>query len=118
CLLNSKLSYNIINIINPTIAINVGEIAKIPLHNNLMNNKNNIENLTLEIIDLHKKDWDEKENSWNFYRNALIDKKSNNLKEALLRKYANDTIEINRCHSIESELNHQINITYDLKSYV
>lgn len=63
CLLNSKLSYNIINIINPTIAINVGEIAKIPLHNNLMNNKNNIENLTLEIIDLHKKDWDEKENS-------------------------------------------------------
>ncbi|MXD28196.1 hypothetical protein FQZ90_26420, partial [Escherichia coli] len=45
-------------------------------------------------------------------------KKSNNLKEALLRKYANDTIEINRCHSIESELNHQINITYDLESYV
>lgn len=70
-LLNSKIVSEITQIINPTINMNAGDIAKIPVvynnsENDLVDEKTNV------CIGLSKSDWDSYETSWDFKRHPLV----------------------------------------------
>lgn len=65
-LLNSRVSFECIAAINPTIAVNVGEIGKIPLHPSAENIKEKIAELASIAIETAKADWNSFEQSWNF----------------------------------------------------
>lgn len=81
-LLNSKVSFGLINIINPTIAINVGEVAKIPVPNNIKTIFELISGLACSAIAFSKDDWDSYETSWDFTQNPIIHTEQSNLEQA------------------------------------
>lgn len=70
--LNSKITRYAITAINPTMAINVGEIAKIPFYVPKI-----YDFKMTQIVDLllssHKSDWDSYETSWDFTSLPLLD---------------------------------------------
>ena len=70
-LLCSKLSQKYLDIINPTLNYQVGDIGKIPI---ILDNdkKEIIENISESSINLSKEDWDSFETSWDFERHPLV----------------------------------------------
>lgn len=72
-LLCSKVSELILDVLNPTISYQPGNIASIPVHPNvLMNDK--IDQLAEQNKILSKADWDAFETSWDFERHPLLPK--------------------------------------------
>lgn len=70
--LNSKVSSYTISVINPTIAINVGEIAKLPAPELDNIRTIEIEHNTKKLLEKHELDWDSYETSWNFTFLSLL----------------------------------------------
>lgn len=70
-LLNSKASEALLNVMNPTLATNVGDILGIPF---LKEDTNNVERIAEHSIALSKDDWDSFETSWDFQRHPLLRK--------------------------------------------
>lgn len=69
-LMNSCVAKRMLEL-SPTINTQPGDVGKIPF---IYSEKESveIEKLVEECIDIVKRDWDEKENSWDFYRHPLI----------------------------------------------
>jgi hypothetical protein len=65
-ILNSRVSFECIAAINPTIAVNVGEIGKIPLHPAALEQYEFVASLAQEAVEISKIDWDAFEQSWEF----------------------------------------------------
>ena len=70
-LLNTKITSNITQMLNPTINMNAGDVAKVPI---VINNEKEapVEFLVKAMISLSKADWDSYENSWDFKEHPLI----------------------------------------------
>ncbi len=68
-LLNSKIAYTFLNIINPTINVTKSDVGAIPY---VYNNKAIIETLSSDCIKISRLDWDAHETSWDFKENELI----------------------------------------------
>ena len=68
-LLNSKVTEGLLNVMNPTLATNVGDILGIPF---LQECVNNVERIAEKNIELSRSDWDSYETSWDFKRNPLV----------------------------------------------
>jgi hypothetical protein len=71
-LLNSIVSTYAISLINPTIAINVGEIAKLPFPDLDSEANRLIDSNVHNLVNTHRKDWDSYENSWSFTTLPLL----------------------------------------------
>lgn len=69
--LNTKVSNIITNILNPTVSTQIGDIVKIPLAID-NENKNTIENIAKDSIEISRQDWDAHETSWDFQINELL----------------------------------------------
>lgn len=66
CFLNSKISQNLLNAINPTLNIQIGDIGGLPVA---------IEGVNLDgenCIVISKTEWNSRETSWDFQKNELI----------------------------------------------
>lgn len=78
------LSTNIVNqmlqIQNPTIVVQAGDVARIPVPEK-KNNKQDIENLVEDNISISKEDWDSFETSWDFMVHPLVRCKSFSLEQ-------------------------------------
>lgn len=70
-LLNCKVVGVITKMLNPTLNMNVGDVAKVPVIIEESKRKE-IENLTEIAISLSKKDWDSFETSWDFLQHPLV----------------------------------------------
>ncbi len=70
-LTNSIIVTRILNLISPTLNYEVDHIKKIPIIYD-DNQKNNVDSLVKENIDLSKSDWDSFETSWDFEQHPLI----------------------------------------------
>jgi len=70
-LLNSKIATTITQILNPTINMNAGDVAKIPVIINY-DNKSVIDNIVSECVNICKVDWDDYETSWDFQKHPFI----------------------------------------------
>ena len=70
-LLNTKITSNITQMLNPTINMNAGDVAKVPI---VINNEKEapVEFLVKAMTSLSKTDWDSYETSWDFTRNPLV----------------------------------------------
>lgn len=68
---NTKLFNNLINLINPTVHFQVGDVKKIPVNLNIFDNKN-IETLGIKNVSISKNDWDSREYSWDFKISYLV----------------------------------------------
>lgn len=70
-LCNSKVIYEILKILSPTINCQCGDIANLPV---IIDNteKSNVEGLARDNISISKADWDAFETSWDFTRHPLL----------------------------------------------
>lgn len=60
-----------LSIINQTMVFNVGDVAQLPIADEIVKNKH-IGDVSTENIQLSKKDWDAFETSWDFKRHPLV----------------------------------------------
>ena len=124
-LLCSKPAGYILNILNPTLTFQVGDVAKVPV---LLTEDNvHLINTCVNInIDISKADWDSHETSWDFEANPLV---------ALCNQYTQDgcgatsyrlenfvkdfeaewQVKFNQLHQNEEELNRQFIEIYGLQ---
>ncbi len=68
-LLNTKLSQSILKFINPTINTSVSDVLKLPV---IIANREIIESIVSNSIQISKNDWNSREYSLNFLQNDLI----------------------------------------------
>lgn len=65
-LMSSKLTTRYIDVLNPTVTIQVGDIARIPFK------QVSVDSIVNELCDLSKSDWDANETSWDFTTLPLL----------------------------------------------
>lgn len=80
--LNSKVTHQILRILNPTLTFQVENIADIPLAIQDRDQIIIVEQLVQECINISKNDWDSHETSWDFNVNELIRLKTSDAKIA------------------------------------
>lgn len=71
-LLNSKLSTAFLSVINPTIAFQSGDIARIPVFSS-DDYSLNISNVVGKAVEMARADWDSFETSWDFKQLQIVD---------------------------------------------
>ena len=79
----TKYAHEILDLLNPTMSFQPGDIASVPIK--LSDKKSLIENIVKENIEIEKNEWDSFETSWDF-------KKSPILKKGLIEENINDSI--------------------------
>lgn len=70
-LLNSDVALEVLRLITPTINFQAGDIARIPIMDEVNNNEEIIP-LVEKNIEISKKDWDSFEQSWDFKKHPLV----------------------------------------------
>ena len=70
-LLNSKVSYAILQTIAPTTNFESGHMEKIPIREEVFG-RTEIRNLVEDVIDISKLDWDAFETSWDFEEHPMV----------------------------------------------
>ena len=114
-LLNSYVSVKLLNILNPTITTQVGDIKQIPY---IFSSEysNSVSELAKQNIEISKEDWDFDETSWNFENHPLIKWKTfksdyadeefkNNIESSFEEYKSNANAEFDVLKQNEEELN-------------
>lgn len=116
-LMNSKVSYEILKMIAPTINFQVGDIKEIPIifpKNNIVTKK--VVQLSKENLDISKKDWDSFENSWGFKKNPLVNSKKTTLKKSFEEWSNQQMFYFNNLRKNEEEINRSLIEVYSLEN--
>lgn len=115
--LNSSIAEYFLSIFAPTLSANPGDIARLPIYNI---NKFKHQQHVNKLIEIHKKDWDSQETSWDFSKNMLLMRechehtlKKNIIRaETLWQKYTEECVTLetynNNCHKENFEINDSI----------
>ncbi|MBW8351816.1 BREX-1 system adenine-specific DNA-methyltransferase PglX [Bacillus sp. IITD106] len=113
-LLNSKVAEEALKILAPTINFGPEQIKKIPC---IIDQKNIVEELSMECINLSKVDWDNFETSWDFQKHPLIKygEGKNNLRESFEIWKQHSLIQFNKLKKNEEKLNEIFLSMYGLK---
>lgn len=102
--LNTKLCFYFLNVLNPTMNFQGGNINSLPFNKTSFDN-NIIEYLTKQNISLSKSDWDSRETSWDFEKHPLIKTEQSTLQSAYQAWEAQVTADFYQLHANETELN-------------
>jgi len=114
-LLNSSFTQKFLDIINPTLAYQVGDIARIPVNEAIYENQT-IENLSSSCISISKTDWNARDTSWDFEKNELVKHKTTEeLADAFDNYQQFWETKFFQLHKNEEELNHIFIDIYDLR---
>lgn len=113
-LLSSKITTNLLSILNPTLAFQVGDLNKLPV----IINKNRISNITELVhdnINLSRNEWNSKEITWDFLQNELIRINGQDIEETydLYQQYWKN--KFFQLHKNEEELNREFIEIYGLQ---
>lgn len=117
-LLSSKVSKSFLNIINPTLAFQVGDINKIPI---IINEKyyDEVISIVKENIEISKIDWNSREHASNlFQKNELIKFKYKKISEALESYEIECLNNFKKLHSNEIKLNQLFLKIYNLENEI
>lgn len=110
-ILNSKYAAYILNAINPTLMINLIDVQAIPIAKSAICNAD----LVKTVVELHKKDWDEKVTSLDFKKSPLHETHVPSLKTAVIDYLLTWKKNIFASQQIEQELNDHICECYGLQ---
>ena len=70
--LNSNVGSYILNILNPTMSYQSGDIRRVPLPDKIWNNTQLLNSRFKELVDISTSDWDSCEMSWNFHCPTIL----------------------------------------------
>jgi hypothetical protein len=99
--LNSNVSDRILEILNPTLAFQVGDIARLPIR---WNTDFKHASLVKYNINIAQKEWHSRETSWDFEKSPLLNG-SGSLKQAYQKWKEDVTNDFLQLHENEEELN-------------
>ena len=121
--LNTKYNVQFANLINPTLALQCGDVAKLPYLINdsfKQQDKTCIQFLVKSNYLLSRQDWDAHETSWDFKENELIrigkEKGTHLLEDCYLAYVEEWTDKFMQLHANEEELNRQFIDIYGLQN--
>lgn len=102
----SKLAFNFLSHVNPTLNFQVGNIATLPVVN-ITNEKQYIEDLSKQCISISKTDWDSFETSWDFKKHPFLTYRNGakNLAESFANWAEHAERQFNQLKANEEELN-------------
>lgn len=98
---NSKVCFELLKTLNPTMAFQKGDIEKLPIITNLIKDDVIIEN----TVDISKSDWDSRETSWDFEKHSLINVGQTTLESAYQAWEEQVSQDFYQLHANETELN-------------
>lgn len=105
-MLCSKVALLFLEILNPTLTFQVGNVCNIPLvKNNKIELKKHINNNVNLNIEMSKKEWDFFEKSWDFKKHPVMEFKSNNIENSFENWSDFAQRQFNQLKSNEEELN-------------
>ena len=110
-MLNSRLTQAFIDILNPTITTQVGDISRIPI---IYGDVEHIESLVQQCVDIGKKLWDSQEYSWDYKKPQLLQHGRGKIKDIIdicNAEYKEDQRQI---YENEVEINKSIFNVYDV----
>ncbi|CRY79598.1 BREX-1 system adenine-specific DNA-methyltransferase PglX [Yersinia intermedia] len=110
-LASSPVSY-IVNALNPTLHVQAGNIASLPL---MTNSVDKVIELTKENVSISKSDWDSSELSWGYKSSPLINH-FKNIKHALNHRLEHEKLKINNLKDNEFNLNTLFNEAFGLEN--
>jgi hypothetical protein len=115
-LMNTKLIFILLQLINPTISFQVGDISRLPIiFPKSDQTKQTIDAITQHCINISKEEWDSRETSWDFKTNELLRHKiSNRLEDAYNTYCTYWKDQFFKLHTNEEELNRIFIDIYDL----
>ena len=108
--LNTKITKRLLEILNSTLALQIGDFIKLP---NLKIENEKIKILTQQNINISKEEWDSRETSWDFEKLSLIDGKD--LKTTYENYCSHWRDNFVQLHKNEEELNRLFIEIYDLQ---
>jgi hypothetical protein len=113
--LNTKVTIEILKLMNPTFNTNIAEVFNLPFK---ILNFNTITCFVTKNLNLSRQDWDAHETSWDFKENELIrigKEKGTHLLEDCYKEYVKEwTDKFMQLHANEEELNRQFIDIYGL----
>lgn len=71
-LCNTKVIYNLLKIVAPTINCQCGDVARLPVFTAADSTREDIEKTAVECVNLTRTDWDQYEISWDFKKHPLV----------------------------------------------
>lgn len=101
-LFNSNVANEILNILNPTISYQAGNLRNVPL---LVQKENSVEEKVLRALKDAKEDWDSFEISWDFSIHPLVKNHVSSIKEAYILWYEECNERFYALKANEEELN-------------
>lgn len=108
--LNSNIAKIVLNLLNPTLALNVRDVLNIPISSKL-----NLVNVNFSLIHKLEKEWNSRETSWDFQENELIKLDYLNIEEAYKEYKQYWQIQFYQLHQNEEQLNKQFLKIYGLQ---
>ena len=107
-LMNSSFSSEILKVINPTMAFQIGDVGKIPISKNI--NRAKIAEFANKCIAISRSDWNSFETAWGFKSFISSElKKEKSLKEFLLKNY-NHWLGLNQLVTrLQNDINKEVN---------
>ena len=102
-LLNNSKMYEFLNLINPTLNYQPGNLNGLPILNSKCTSKEKINNLVQQNINIAKEEWDSHETSWDFEK--LFIAKGNKIETAYNDYCSYWTEKFMQMHQNEEELN-------------
>jgi type II restriction/modification system DNA methylase subunit YeeA len=114
--MNSKICLELLKILNPTIAFQVGDISRLPIIFPISKDtKSQIKCLTQQNIEISREEWDSRESSWDFRTNELLRHKTSRRIEDAYNNYCSYWKEqFFKLHANEEEMNRTFIDIYDL----
>lgn len=103
-LANSKFFNSTIQLLNPTLHFQVGDVKKIPVNENVLTDLK-IKDFSKTSISYSKTDWDSRETSWDFALNPLVAQNANSLPAAFSAWQQKVSSDFFQLHQNEEELN-------------
>lgn len=115
--LNSKVSSDLLNIINPTLNYQTSDVENLPLS---FSNSNKINDMSEDLIERSRKEWNSRETSWDFLQNELVrgmreEGRGKILEEAYHNYCTHWSEQFIQLHKNEEELNKQFIEIYGLQ---
>lgn len=117
-LLCSKLAFELMKAMNPTLNFQVGNVASLPYCvDGISRIRDQVSSIVEKAVEISRSDWNSCETSWDFQRFCLLDvsHKSNQLKDSEASWLSHCESQIKRLKAIEEENNRLFLKAYDLE---
>lgn len=113
-LCNSNVFREILQAISPTLNVEVGTIAKLPI----ADISDRTSDIAEKLIQIHRDDWNRKETSWDFSTLPILNPEGGSLREAVKSNFDYGATLARHARSLENELNNNVARSYGLAEEV